>query len=90
MRNLLEERDFDGNYQLIDEESTRGRGFPRELLAYLREFRPVKSKFTENPSNGNNSRISSSKSYILTMPKKKKNLNTKMSKKLKINLIWPY
>jgi hypothetical protein len=29
---------------------------------------PVRSKFAENPSNGNNYRISSSKSYILTIP----------------------
>jgi hypothetical protein len=57
-----------GNYQLIDEESTRGKGFHRELPAYLLGFRPVRSKFAENPSNGNNSRISSSKSYILTIP----------------------
>jgi hypothetical protein len=55
--------DSAGNYQLIDEESTQGRGFLQELLAYLRGFRPVKSKFfAENLSKGNNSRISSSRS----------------------------
>jgi hypothetical protein len=31
-------------------------------------FRPVRSKLVKNPSNGNNSRIGSSKSYILTIP----------------------
>jgi hypothetical protein len=40
--------------------------------------------------NGNNSRISSSKSYILTMPTFFEILNTKTSLKLKIKLIWPY
>jgi hypothetical protein len=60
--------DSAGNYQVIHEESTRGRGFHRELLAYLRGFRPVRSKCAENPSNGNNSRIRSFKSYILTIP----------------------
>jgi hypothetical protein len=55
------------NYQLIDEESTRGSRFDRELPAYLLGFRPVRSKFVENPSNGNNSRISKFKSYILTI-----------------------
>jgi hypothetical protein len=59
-------RESAGNYQLIDEESTRGKGFHRELPAYLLGFRPVRSKFLENPSNGNNSRISRFKSYILT------------------------
>jgi hypothetical protein len=71
MRNPPEEEgDSAGNYQLIDKESTQGRGFLRELPAYLRGFRPVRSKFAVNPSNGNNSRISSTKSYIpvLTMP----------------------
>jgi hypothetical protein len=60
--------DSAGNDPLIDDESTRGRGYLWELLAYLRGFRPVRSKFAENPSNGNNSRIGSSKSNILTMP----------------------
>jgi hypothetical protein len=55
------------NYQLRDKKSTRGRGFRLELLAYLLGFRPVRSKLAENPLNGNNSRISSSKSYILTI-----------------------
>jgi hypothetical protein len=55
------------NYQLIDEESTRERGFHWELPAYLLGFRLVISKFVENPSNGNNSRISRLKSYILTI-----------------------
>jgi hypothetical protein len=59
-------RESAGNYQLIDKESTRGRRFLRELPAYLLGFRPVRSKFMENPSNGNNSRISRFKSYILT------------------------
>jgi hypothetical protein len=57
-----------GNYQLRDKKSTQGRGFHRELPAYLLGFRPVRSKLAENPSNGNNSRISSFKSYILTIP----------------------
>jgi hypothetical protein len=57
-----------GNYQLIDKESTSGKGFHQELPAYLLGFRLVRSKLAENPSNGNNSRISSSKSYVLTMP----------------------
>jgi hypothetical protein len=61
-------REYAGNYQLIDEESTRGRGFHRELPVYLLKFRPVRSKFVENPSNGNNFRISRFKSYILTIP----------------------
>jgi hypothetical protein len=34
-RNPPEEWHSAGNYQLIDEESTRGRGFHRELLAHL-------------------------------------------------------
>jgi hypothetical protein len=57
-----------GNYQLIDEESTRRSGFHRELPVHLLRFRPVRSKFVENPLNGNNSRISRFKSYILTIP----------------------
>jgi hypothetical protein len=61
-------RESAGNYQLIDEESTRGRGFHRESPAYLLGFRPVRSKFLENPSNGNNPRISRFKYYILTIP----------------------
>jgi hypothetical protein len=55
------------NYQLIDEVSTQGRGFHRELPVYLFGFRPVRSKFVENPSNGNNSRISRFKFYIRTI-----------------------
>jgi hypothetical protein len=65
-------RESSGNYQLIGEESTRGRGFHRELPAYLLGFRPVRSKFVENPSYGNNSKISRFKSYILTIPTLKK------------------
>jgi hypothetical protein len=42
-----------GNYRLKDEESTRGRGFHRELPVHLLGFRPVRSKFVENPLNGN-------------------------------------
>jgi hypothetical protein len=61
-------RESAGNYQLIDKESTQGRGFHRELPAYLLGFRPERSKFVENPSNGNSSRISRFKSYILTIP----------------------
>jgi hypothetical protein len=61
-------RESAGNYRLIDEESTRRRGFHRELPAYLLGFRPVRSKFVENPSNSNNSRIRRFKSYILTIP----------------------
>jgi hypothetical protein len=61
-------RESAGNYQLIDEESTRGRGFHQELPVYLLGFRPVRSKIVENPLNGNNSRISRFKSYILTIP----------------------
>jgi hypothetical protein len=57
-----------GNYQLIDEESTRGRGFHRELPVHLLGFGPVRSKFVKNPLNGDNSRISRFKSYILTIP----------------------
>jgi hypothetical protein len=67
-RNPPKEWNSARNYQLIDEESTRGKGFHRESPAYLHRFRPVTSKCAENPSNCNNSRISSSKSYILTMP----------------------
>jgi hypothetical protein len=74
-RNPPEEGDSAGNYQLIDEESTQGRGFHREFLAYSRGFRPVRSKCEENPSHGNNSRISSFKSYILTMLTFKKKIN---------------
>jgi hypothetical protein len=51
-----------GNYHLINEESTRGRGFHQKMPAYLLGFRPVRSKLAGNPSNGNNSRISSFKS----------------------------
>jgi hypothetical protein len=61
-------RESAGNYQLIDKESTRGRGFPRESPVHLLGFRPIRSKFIENPLNGNNSRISRFKSYILTIP----------------------
>jgi hypothetical protein len=61
-------RESAGNYQLIDEESTRGRGFYRELPVHLLGLRPVRSKFVENPFTGNNSRISRFKSYILTIP----------------------
>jgi hypothetical protein len=60
-------RESAGNYQFIDEESTRGRGFHRELPVHLLGFRPERSKFVENPLNGNNSRISRFKSYILTI-----------------------
>jgi hypothetical protein len=56
-----------GNYQHIDEESTRRRGFHQELPVHLLGFRPVRSKFVENPLNGNISRISRFKSYILTI-----------------------
>jgi hypothetical protein len=61
-------RESAGNYQLIDKVSTRGRGFHRELPVHLLGFRPVRSKFVENPLDGNNSRISRFKSYILTIP----------------------
>jgi hypothetical protein len=61
-------KESSGNYQLIDEESTRGRGFHLELPVYLLGFRPVRAKFVENPLNGNNSRISRFKFYILTIP----------------------
>jgi hypothetical protein len=81
--------EYAGNYHLMDEESTGGREFRQELPAYLHGFWLVRSKFTENPSNGNNSRISSSKSYILTIPNLK-NLNMKTSLKSKINLIRPH
>jgi hypothetical protein len=61
-------RESAGNYQLIDKESKRGRGFYRELPVHLLGFRPVRSKFVENPLNGNNSRINRFKSYILAIP----------------------
>jgi hypothetical protein len=61
-------RESAGNYQLKDKESTRGKGFPRESPVHLLGFRPVRSKFVENLLNGNNSRISRFKSYILTIP----------------------
>jgi hypothetical protein len=64
--------DSAGNYHLMDKESTRGKEFHRELPAHLPRFRPVRSKCTENPSNGNNSRIISFKFHILTMPTFKK------------------
>jgi hypothetical protein len=44
MRNPPEEGDSGGNDQLIDEESTRGRRFHRELPAILLGFRPKKFK----------------------------------------------
>jgi hypothetical protein len=44
-------------------------------------FRPVRSKLAENPSNGNNPRISRFKSYILTIQTFFKNLNMKTSLK---------
>jgi hypothetical protein len=47
MRNPQEEGESAENYQLIDEESTQGRGFHWELPAYLLGFRPVRSKFVE-------------------------------------------
>jgi hypothetical protein len=53
MRNPPEEGDSIVKYQLVDEESTRRRGFHRELPAYLRGFRTVRSKFAENPLNSN-------------------------------------
>jgi hypothetical protein len=82
-------RESAGNRQLKDEESTRRRGFHWELQAYLLGFRPVRSKFVENPLKGNNSRISRFKSYIPSTDNiiYFKNLNTKTSLKLKINLI---
>jgi hypothetical protein len=48
-RNPPDEGDSAGNYQLIDEESTQGTGFHRELPAYLLGFRPVRSKFAGKP-----------------------------------------
>jgi hypothetical protein len=60
------------NYQFRDQKSTRGRGFHRELPANLLGFRPVRSKLAENPSNGNNSKISRFKYYILTIQTLKK------------------
>jgi hypothetical protein len=60
------------NYHLMDEKSTRERGFHRELPAYLHGFRPVRSKFSENISNGNISRFSNSISYTLIMQTFKK------------------
>jgi hypothetical protein len=71
-RNPPEEWDYAGNYQLIDEESARGRGFHRELPAHLRKFRPVRSKCAENPPSDNNSSKGSSKFSILPMPTLKK------------------
>jgi hypothetical protein len=68
------------------EEPTGGMGFHWELPAYLHRFRPVRSKCADNPLKGNNSRISSSKSYMLTMP----TFKYKGLFKLKINLIRPY
>jgi hypothetical protein len=61
-------RESAGNYQLIDEESTRGREFHRQIPVHIHGFGPVRSKFVENPLNGNNSRIRRFKSYILTIP----------------------
>jgi hypothetical protein len=90
MRNPPEEFDLAGNYQLINKESSCGMEFFRELPAYFCGFRPVRSKFVENPLNGNNSRISRSKSSIPTMPTLKKKFLRKSSIKLKINLILPY
>jgi hypothetical protein len=78
---LREEWDSAGSCQLIDEESTRGRVFHREITAHLCWFRPVRSKCEENPPNGNNSRISSSKSPRL--PWFLKNLIEKTSLKWK-------
>jgi hypothetical protein len=43
----------------------RRKGIPP---THLLVFRSVRSKLAENPSNSNNSRISSFKSYILTIP----------------------
>jgi hypothetical protein len=44
-RNLPEEWDSVGNYQLIDEECIREIGFRWKLLAHGRWFRPVRWKF---------------------------------------------
>jgi hypothetical protein len=65
-------RESAGNYHLIDKECARGRGFHRELPVYLLGFWAVRSKFVENPLNGNNSRISRFKFYLLTIPTLKK------------------
>jgi hypothetical protein len=85
----------------MDEESTGGTGFCRKLPGHRRGIHPRKgippgitSLFTQIQAGKSkmrgNSRISSSKSYILTMKSFFENLNTKTSLKLKINLIRPY
>jgi hypothetical protein len=50
-KNPPEEWNSAGNYQLVDKESTQGRGFYRESPDYLCRFRPARSKCTENPLN---------------------------------------
>jgi hypothetical protein len=74
-------RESAGNYQLIDEESARGRGFHRELPVHLLGFRPVRSKFVENPLNGNNSADSNLIHRYTDNTNFFKNLNTKTSLK---------
>jgi hypothetical protein len=69
-RNPPEECDSGGNYYLIDEESTRARGFNRELPAYSQD-QELQILYTDNANSV-------------------KNLTTKTSLKLKINLIRPY
>jgi hypothetical protein len=59
---------------------------------FLCRFRPVRSKCAENTSNSNNSRISSSKIYVVYPDNAnfKKKIEYENLLRLKINLIRPY
>jgi hypothetical protein len=60
-----------GNCHLMDEESTGGGGFHRELPAYLRRFRPVRLKFAKNPLNGNNANFKTNLNMKTSLSKNK-------------------
>jgi hypothetical protein len=76
-----------GNYHLMNEEYTRGRGFLRELPAYICGSRPVRSKFAESPSNGNQFQDQQLQILYTDNANFLKNLKMKTSIKFKINLI---
>jgi hypothetical protein len=60
MRNPPEDWDSVGIASSLTRNPPEERGFHLELPAHLLCFRPVRSKYVENPSNGKNFKISSS------------------------------
>jgi hypothetical protein len=74
-------RESAGHYHLMDKESNGGMGFRRELPAHLRGFRQDQNG---RKIHGTVPGSAASNSIFL------KNLTTKTSLKLKINLIRPY